>query len=128
MPRGEIFRQRTAHAAVAVVDPAAVSPGRLTITIGATLPVVVATPGRLNGSPHMASSAATTYGNPTGSTPAIAEFTAASSTVHSRRFGAITPMTSDAPYGVASSSARTASSVGGRPGARRSTPRGGRAR
>ena len=77
------------------------------MTKGNTLDVVVVTPSRLNGSSHIASSAAITYGSPNGSHPAMAALTVTSSTVASRCIGGSTPMASSVWNGVDASRPRT---------------------
>jgi hypothetical protein len=88
----------------------------LTISIGNTLDVVVVSPNAFHSGSESASSAASTMANAAGSTPAIAELTATSSTVATPLQGGRTHSTWSAGYGEAVSSASIASSVAGSSG------------
>src|SRR5258705_6521293 len=87
--------------------------GPFTSSIGNTLEVVVVSPNAFHSGSEIASSAAITTGNAAGSTPAIAALTAISSTVATPLLGGSTHNAWSAGYGVAASSASTASSVAG---------------
>ena len=73
--------------------PSASRDGPFTISIGNTLDVVVVSPNAFHSGTRIASSAASTSGNAAGSTPAIAAFTATSSTVATPYCGGSTPTT-----------------------------------
>src|SRR5680860_427766 len=97
--------------------PSSARRGPFTISIGATLDVVVVRPNAFHSGALMASIAATTTPNAAGSAPAIAALAASSSTVATPLRGGRTATTWSAGYGAASTSASTASGVGASSGA-----------